>query len=42
MTGTWLGSKVLHKMSDLNFQKWLIWLVTAIGLVMLARAAGWM
>ena len=42
MTGTWLGGLVLYKMSDVNFQKWLKWLVTAIGVVMLAHAAGWL
>ncbi len=42
MTGTWLGGRVLARMSDVNFRNWLKWLVTAIGLVMLARAAGWL
>lgn len=40
MCFTWLGGKVLEKMSDVNFRAWMKWLVTAIGVVMLARAAG--
>ena len=40
MTGTWLGGLVLERMSDVNFKRWMRWLVTVIGLVYLARAAG--
>ncbi len=40
MTGTWLGGRVLHIMSDVNFKAWMKWLVTVIGAVMLLRAAG--
>lgn len=40
MTGTWLGGRVLHIMSDVNFKAWMKYLVTAIGIVMLLRAAG--
>ena len=42
MLGTTLGGKVLDRMSDVNFRKGMKYLVTAIGAVMLARAAGWM
>ncbi|MEM9738233.1 MAG: sulfite exporter TauE/SafE family protein [Pseudomonadota bacterium] len=40
MAGTWVGGRVLAIMDDVNFKAWMKWLVTAIGLVMLARAAG--
>lgn len=40
MTGTWLGGLVLHRMNDVNFKSWMKWLVTAIGVVFLLRAAG--
>lgn len=40
MTGTWLGSLVLHRMTDVNFRHWMKGLVTAIGCVFLLRAAG--
>ena len=40
MTGTWLGGRVLEVMSDVNFKAWMKWLVTLIGIVMLARAFG--
>lgn len=42
MTGTTLGGKVLNRMSDVNFKKGMKYLVTVIGIVMLARAAGWL
>ena len=42
MTGTWLGGRVLERMSDVNFKRWMRWLVTVIGVVYLARAAGLM
>jgi len=40
MAGTWAGGRVLAAMSDVNFKAWMKWLVTGIGAVMLARAAG--
>ncbi|MEL6663389.1 MAG: sulfite exporter TauE/SafE family protein, partial [Pseudomonadota bacterium] len=40
MAGTWAGGRVLAIMNDVNFKAWMRWLVTAIGAVMLARAAG--
>lgn len=40
MTGTWLGGLVLARMSDVNFKRWMRWLVTVIGVVYLARASG--
>lgn len=40
MAGTWAGGRVLAIMSDVNFKAWMKWLVTGIGLLMLARAAG--
>lgn len=38
--GTRLGGEVLKRMTDVNFRKWMKGLVTAIGAVMLLRAAG--
>jgi len=40
MAGTWAGGRILAIMNDVNFKAWMRWLVTAIGAVMLARAAG--
>ncbi|MEL6829120.1 MAG: sulfite exporter TauE/SafE family protein [Pseudomonadota bacterium] len=40
MLGTRLGGLVLHRMTDVNFKRWMKWLVTAIGAVLLARAFG--
>lgn len=40
MTGTWLGGRVLDRMSDVNFKRWMRWLVTLIGAVYLLRAVG--
>ena len=42
MSGTWLGGLVLEQMSDVNFKRWMRWLVTGIGLVYLARAASFL
>ena len=42
MLGTTLGGKVLDRMSDVNFKRGMKYLVTAIGAVMLLRAAGWL
>ncbi len=38
--GTTLGKRVLERMNDVNFRKWMKGLVTAIGVVLLMRAAG--
>ncbi|XBQ16133.1 MAG: sulfite exporter TauE/SafE family protein [Oceanicaulis sp.] len=35
--GTTLGARLLDQMSDANFRRWTKWIVTAIGLVYLAR-----
>jgi len=40
MLGTRLGGLVLERMTDVNFKRWMKWLVTAIGAVLLARAFG--
>jgi uncharacterized membrane protein YfcA len=40
MLGTTLGKRVLERMNDINFRKWMKGLVTAIGCVLLLRAAG--
>lgn len=40
MLGTRLGKQVLERMTDVNFRKWMKGLVTAIGAVLLLRAAG--
>ena len=40
MLGTTLGGKVLDRMSDVNFKRGMEYLVTAIGAVMLLKAAG--
>lgn len=42
MLGTTLGGKVLDRMSDVNFKRGMKYLVTAIGAVMLMKAAGWL
>ncbi len=42
MLGTTLGGQVLERMTDVNFKRWMRYLVTAIGAVMLMKAAGWM
>ncbi|MEZ5945884.1 MAG: sulfite exporter TauE/SafE family protein [Hyphomonas sp.] len=42
MLGTTLGGKVLDRMSDVNFKRYMRYLVTAIGAVMLMKAAGWL
>lgn len=41
MLGTTLGGKVLERMTDIDFRRWMKWLVTGIGIYMLIRAAGW-
>ncbi|MEL7040348.1 MAG: sulfite exporter TauE/SafE family protein [Pseudomonadota bacterium] len=40
MFGTQLGKRVLERMNDVGFRKWMKGLVTAIGAVLLLRAAG--
>lgn len=43
LTGTWLGGKVLDRMTDVGFRVWTKWIVTATGLVYIARGiAGYM
>ena len=42
MLGTTLGGMVLQRMSDVNFKRWMRYIVTAIGAVMLMKAAGWL
>lgn len=40
MSGTWVGKQVLARMEDANFKRYVRWIVTAIGGVLLLRAAG--
>jgi uncharacterized membrane protein YfcA len=42
MLGTTLGGKLLERMSDVDFKRTMKWLVTAIGAVMLLKAAEWL
>jgi uncharacterized membrane protein YfcA len=42
MLGTTLGGKVLDRMSDVNFKRGMKYLVTAVGIVMFIKAAGWL
>lgn len=42
MLGTALGGKLLERMSDVDFKRAMKWLVTAIGAVMLLKAAEWL
>jgi uncharacterized protein len=39
MLGTFLGGKVLARMSDVNFKRWTAWIVTGIGVLYLIKAA---
>jgi uncharacterized protein len=39
MIGTVAGGCILDRMSDVNFKRWTAWIITAIGLIYLARAA---
>ncbi len=39
MLGTVAGGQVLDRMSDVNFKRWTAWIVTAIGVLYLAKAA---
>jgi uncharacterized membrane protein YfcA len=40
LLATTLGKRVLERMNDQGFRKWMKGLVTAIGIVLLMRAAG--
>lgn len=42
MLGTTLGGKLLEAMTDVDFRRWMRWLVTAVGVFMLIRASGWL
>jgi uncharacterized membrane protein YfcA len=37
ITGTWLGGRILNRMSDANFRTWTRWIVTAVGAVYLIQ-----
>jgi uncharacterized membrane protein YfcA len=39
LAGTWLGGRVLDRMTDVSFRKWTKWIVTVTGVVYLARGA---
>ena len=39
LTGTWLGGRVLDRMTDVSFRTWTKWIVTVTGAVYLARGA---
>ncbi len=39
--GTTLGTKVLERMTDVNFRQWSQWLITAMGVYYFVRAMGW-
>ncbi len=39
MAGTALGGQILDRMSDVDFKRWLKWIVTAVGAVYLVQAA---
>ena len=40
MTATWMGGLVLHRMTDIDFKRYMKWLITLVGIAFLARAAG--
>lgn len=42
MLGTTVGGHLLEKMTDVDFRRWMKWLVTLVCGVMLLRAAGWL
>jgi uncharacterized membrane protein YfcA len=45
MAGTFIGTRVLKRMSDIGFRKYTKWLVSVIGLVYIWRGAvllGWL
>jgi uncharacterized membrane protein YfcA len=37
LAGTWLGGRVLDRMTDVSFREWTKWIVTVTGVVYLAR-----
>src|SRR5262249_48213678 len=37
LAGTWLGGRVLDRMTDVSFRQWTKWIVTLTGAVYLAR-----
>jgi uncharacterized protein len=39
MLGTVCGGWVLDRISDVNFRRWTAWIVTAVGLLYLVKAA---
>jgi uncharacterized membrane protein YfcA len=39
MLGAYLGGFILNRISDVNFQKWTRWIVTALGVIYLIQAA---
>jgi uncharacterized protein len=39
LAGTWLGGRVLDRMTDVSFREWTKWIVTVIGVVYLTRGA---
>jgi uncharacterized protein len=39
MLGTFLGGRVLDRVSDVDFKRWTAWIVTAVGVVYLIKAA---
>jgi uncharacterized protein len=39
LAGTWLGGRVLDRMTDVSFREWTKWIVTVTGAVYLARGA---
>jgi uncharacterized membrane protein YfcA len=39
LTGTWLGGRVLDRMTDVSFREWTRWIVTVTGVVYLVRGA---
>lgn len=40
MTSTWAGKQVLLGMKDINFKRYVKWIVSVVGIVLLLRAAG--
>lgn len=39
LAGTWVGGQILDRMTDVNFKRWTRWIVTAVGVSYLVRAA---
>ena len=40
IAGTYVGTRILHRLNDIRFKSWTKYLVTAIGVYYLCRAAG--